>query len=250
MTMVSAVGDDQRGQQAIEILKGFKIDTSLMQVDPEQDTGTVEVELDSQGKPRFTIHENTAWDDLAWSPALASKIVEADALYFGTLGQRGATSRTTIRRALDVAKAAGVLCILDINLRSPYFSPELIRESIEQADILKLSDDELDSVAQACSISLTSDAATILRDIMKRFELSSVVMTRGAEGALFVSADETVDQPGIPTKVVDTVGAGDSFTAALITGLLQGKDASRLIQDACKTASAVCAIPGAIPETP
>ena len=254
VTMVSAVGDDQRGQQAIEILKGFKIDTSLMQVDPEQDTGTVEVELDSQGKPRFTIHENTAWDDLAWSPALASKIVEADALYFGTLGQRGATSRTTIRRALDVAKAAGVLCILDINLRSPYFSPELIRESIEQADILKLSDDELDSVAQACSISLTSDAATILRDIMKRFELSSVVMTRGAEGALFVSADETVDQPGIPTKVVDTVGAGDSFTAALITGLLQGKDASRLIQDACETASAVCAqsgaIPSAIPETP
>jgi len=250
ITMVSAVGNDERGQEAVAILNGFGIDTSLIQVDAQQPTGSVGIELDAAGKPQFTIHENAAWDHLAWSSQLAAKIGEANAVYFGTLGQRGTSSRATIRRALDAAKAAGVLCILDVNLRAPFFSLELIRESIEHADVLKLSDDELDHVADACTISRTQDNATILRALVKRFKLSSVVLTRGPEGALFVSADETVDQPGIPTKVVDTVGAGDSFTAALMTGLLQGKDASRLSQDACETASAVCAIPAAIPEIP
>lgn len=248
VTIVSAVGNDKRGREAIEILKKFRIDTSLMQVDPEQATGTVGVELDAAGKPRFTIHEDAAWDHLAWSPQLASKIEAANAVYFGTLGQRGASSRATIRRALDAAKAAGVLRILDVNLRPPFFSPDLIRESVEQADVLKLSDDELDSVARACSISPANDAASILRAIAERFKLSAVVMTRGADGALFVSADKTVEQPGIPAEVVDTVGAGDSFTAAFISGLLRGKDAATLLQAACETAAAVCAQPGAIPD--
>ncbi len=248
VTMVSAVGNDERGRQAIKILKEFRIDTDLMQVEPEQTTGTVGVDLDAAGKPNFTIHEDAAWDHLAWTPQLASKIAGANAVYFGTLGQRGESSRATIRRALDAAKAAGVLRILDVNLRAPFFSPELIRESVEHADVLKLSDDELNSVALACSISLANDAASILRAIAERFELSSVVMTRGDAGALFVSADKTIEQPGIPAEVVDTVGAGDSFTATLLVGLLRGDEVSRVLQRACEVASAVCAQPGTIPE--
>jgi len=250
VTMVSAVGNDKHGREAIGILNKFGVDTSLVQINSEEATGTVGVELDAAGKPRFTIHEDAAWDQLAWTPKLASKIGEANAVYFGTLGQREESSRATIRRALDAAKAAGVLCILDINLRAPFFSPELIRESIEYADVFKLSDDELHRVAHACSISLENDPTSILRVLVERFELDSVVMTRGAEGALFVSADKTVEQPGIPIEVVDTVGAGDSFTAALLVGLLRGEEVSIVLQRACEVASAVCAQPGAIPEPP
>jgi fructokinase len=246
VTMVSAVGNDKRGQEAIGILKGFGVDTSLIEIVSDAPTGTVGVELDAAGKPGFTIHEYAAWDHLAWSPQLASKIGEANAVYFGTLGQRGESSRDTIRRALDTAKDAGALRILDVNLRPPFFSPELIRESVEQADVLKLSDDELDSVAHACSISPADNAASILGDIAESFELHSVFMTRCADGALFVSADKIVEQPGIPAEIVDTVGAGDSFTAAFISGLLRGKDAVPLLQEACEIASAVCAQPGAI----
>ncbi len=250
VTMVSAVGDDARGQAAIGILGRFGIDTRPLQVDPEQPTGTVGVELDAAGKPRFTIHENAAWDHVAWSPELASKIDGANAVYFGTLGQRGALSRATIRRALDAAQAAGVLRILDVNLRPPFFSPELIRESVEHADILKLSDDELDSVARACEVSPTNDANATLHDIAERFDLQAIVMSRGAEGALFVMAENTIEQPGIPAKIVDTVGAGDSFTAAFLVGLLHGEEMRSVLQHACEVASAVCSQPGAIPEVP
>jgi fructokinase len=250
VTMVSAVGDDARGQAAIGILGRFAIDTSLAQVAPEQPTGTVGIELDGAGKPRFTIHENAAWDHVTWSPDLAAKISEANAVYFGTLGQRSAVSRATIRRALDVAKAAGVLRILDINLRPPFFSPELIRKSIEHADVLKLSDDELEAIVQACEISAAKDATSSLRDIATHFELEAIVMTRGAEGALFVTAENTIEQPGIPAEIVDTVGAGDSFTAAFLVGLLRGEEMRSVLQHACEVASAVCSQPGAIPEVP
>lgn len=247
VTLVSAVGNDKRGRDAIGILKEFGIDTSLVQVDSEQPTGTVGVELAAVGKPCFTIDEDSAWDHLAWTPALASKIAEANAIYFGTLGQRGIASRATILRALDAAQAASVLRILDVNLRAPFFSPELIREFVEHADVLKLSDDELDHVAHACSISGAQDDVSILRSIAKRFKLRSIVMTRGADGALFVSADNIVEQPGIPANIVDTVGAGDSFTARLLVGLLRGEEAEPLLREACELASAVCAQAGAIP---
>lgn len=247
VTMVGAVGNDQQGREAIGILKKFGIDTSLVRVDPKQPTGTVGIELNSIGKPRFTIHEDAAWDRLPWSPQIANTIKRADAVYFGTLGQRGALSRATTQLALDAAKDAGALRILDVNLRAPFFSPELIRESVEKADLLKLSDDELNLVAAACSIPLAKDPALTLRALAETFGLRAVVMTRGADGALFVSAGHTVDQPGIPANIVDTVGAGDSFTARLLVGLLRGEEAEPLLREACKLASSVCAQAGAIP---
>ncbi|MEM1295261.1 MAG: carbohydrate kinase [Verrucomicrobiota bacterium] len=247
VTMVSAVGNDERGLEAIGILGDFGIDTSLMQTVPASPTGTVGVRTDGLGKPQFTIHENSAWDQLAWTPRLAARVSESDAVYFGTLGQRGRSSRATIQRALDAAESAGVLRILDINLRPPFFDQQLIRESIGRASILKLSDDEFNTVAQTCGVPSEVEHLPGLRTILQQFELDSIVMTRGAEGALFVSAEGEVEQPGVPTKVIDTVGAGDSFTAAFVLGLLGGEHTQSLLKNACQTASEVCSKPGAIP---
>ena len=247
VTMLSAVGKDIRGDEAVTILRGFGVEIFLVQRIADAITGSVGVNVDTAGKPSFEIHAGSAWDLINWTDALEAKLSEVDAIYFGTLGQRGAVSRATIRRALELARERGILRVHDVNLRSPFYDAALIRESIAQASVLKLSDDELSEVATACGIALDTKPEATLRSLLTRFGLHLVVMTRGAEGALFVSPNGVIDQPGIPTTVVDTVGAGDSFTAAFVLGILRGDAPEVILQKACEIASAVCSQSGAVP---
>lgn len=247
VSMLSAVGKDARGDEAFAILKGFGIDASLVQRIADAPTGSVGVSVDAAGKPSFEIHEGSAWDRIVWTDALEAKLTEVDAIYFGTLGQRGEISRATIRRALGLAKARGILRVVDVNLRKPFYDAALIRESIAQASVLKLSDDELAEVAAACGIALDAKPEGTLRALLTGFGLDLVVMTRGARGALLVSPNGAVDQPGIPTKVIDTVGAGDAFAAAFVLGLLLGSEREAILLRACETASTVCSQSGAVP---
>jgi len=246
--MISAVGDDARGREAIELLKEYSIQTDLIQISDHATTGSVAVELDENGKPTFTIHENSAWDYLSWRSDFESRITHADLVYFGTLGQRSELSRETIRRAMKLAQSAGIPRLLDVNLRAPFFDKVMIRESIGHASILKLSDDELEEVCSACCVSPSKSPEESLRELLDSCHLDRVIMTRGAKGALLVSNDQTYDQPGIPTTVRDTVGAGDSFTAAFAIGMLRGDAYEKILRDACETAAAVCAQLGAVPE--
>ncbi len=245
--MVSAVGDDQRGVDAIRMLNEIGVDTSLVQVVSSAPTGTVSVQLDTQGKPAFTIHEGSAADLIAWNESIARKISDAGAIYFGTLGQRSEIARKTIRRAAELAAKAGIARVLDINLRSPFFDSELIRESISLASILKLSDDELATVCAACGIPKTIESQPMLRGLLEFGNLDMVILTRGAQGATLVTADDSMDQEGIPAVVIDTVGAGDSFTAAFLIGELQGKPRKDSLRRACEVASATCSHSGAVP---
>jgi len=247
VTMLSAVGKDIRGDEAVTILRGFGVEIYLVQRIADAITGSVGVNVDTAGKPSFEIHAGSAWDLINWTDALEAKLSEVDAIYFGTLGQRGAVSRATIRRAMELARERGILRVLDVNLRSPFYDAALIRESIAQASVLKLSDDELSEVATACGIALDTKPEATLRSLLTRFGLHLVVMTRGAEGALFVSPNGVIDQPGIPTTVVDTVGAGDSFMAAFVLGILRGDAPEVILQKACEIASAVCSQSGAVP---
>ena len=247
VAMLSAVGDDARGDEALAILRGFRVDASLIQRIADAPTGSVGVNVDAAGKPSFEIHAGSAWDRIAWTGALGDRIAKVDAIYFGTLGQRGEVSRATIRRALSLAKARNILRVLDVNLRAPFYDTALIRESIAQASVLKLSDDELREVAAACGIAMCAQPEATLRELLVRFDLDLIAMTRGADGALLVSADETVSQPGIATVVRDTVGAGDSFTAALVIGQLRGELLQTIARTACEIAASVCAQDGAVP---
>lgn len=247
VTMLSAVGDDPRGREAVKILRGFGIGTSLIQIVARSSTGSVGVRVDAAGRPAFEIHAGSAWDKIAWTPEIEAGIANADAIYFGTLGQRGEISRATILRALGLAKERGIVRALDVNLRAPFFDAALIRESVEQASVLKLSDEELPAVAKACGITCCRHAEDALRAMLTLYDLEVIAMTRGADGAMLVSADETISQPGIPAVVRDTVGAGDSFTAALVIGLLRGNASADIARTACETAAAVCAHDGAVP---
>lgn len=248
VALLSAVGDDPRGREATAILRRFGLDPSLVQTIADAPTGTVGVSVGAAGKPTFEIHAGSAWDRIAWTPALETHLAGVDAIYFGTLGQRDPVSRATIRRALAVATSRGRLRVLDVNLRRPFFDAALIRESVAEATVLKLSDDELDAVLAACGVPPGPDPTASLRALLVRHRLDLVALTRGAAGALLVSATEVIDQPGIPTLVRDTVGAGDSFTAALVVGLLRGEPLNTLARVACETAAAVCAHAGALPE--
>ena len=137
--------------------------------------------------------------------------------------------------------------ILDINLRAPFYDDALIRESIALSSVLKLSDEELERVAQACELNASQSSTASLEELRSKFGLEFVVMTRGAEGAVLISEEGLVEQPGVPAKVVDTVGAGDSFTASMTLGLLEGKDYPQILKDACKVAAGVCSHAGAVP---
>ena len=248
VTMVSSVGDDQRGHDAVSILKDYKIDVGLVQVNRDSPTGTVGIELDVDGKPTFRIHEGSAWDQLTWNENLSSRVSAADAVYFGTLGQRDERSRETILRAVEVAKSAGICRVLDINLRPPFYDAQRIRASIRLASILKISDDELAEVCSSCGIAEDRLPEAMMRGLLDFGDLDMVVMTRGANGAVLVTREGTVCQNGIKAAVIDTVGAGDSFAAAFLIGVLLGKAYSETLHDACVIAAAACAHSGAVPE--
>lgn len=247
VSMLSAVGRDAQGDEARRILEAYAIDCSLLQSNHQAPTGMVSVDIDAAGKPRFAIHENSAWDQIVWSQELESCIDQFDAIYFGTLAQRSSVTRETIRRTLVRAKQKGILRVFDVNLRSPFFNDTIIRESIEWSSILKLSDEELERVALACDIPAQFNDESKLKQLLNQFDLDLVAMTCGPDGAVLVSKLEMLVEPGIPTTVVDTVGAGDSFTAALVTGWLRGDSLASIARYACETASATCSHRGAVP---
>ena len=248
VTMLSAVGDDQHGRDGIDILSAYGIDVSLMQIISKTPTGTVGVEVDADGKPMFVIHQGLAWDNLTWNDAIASRIATVDAVYFGTLGQRDPVSRATIRRVVETAALAGIPRILDVNLRTPFFDAEMIRNSVQLASILKLSDDELVEVCSACNISKTDQPEGDLRGLLEFGNLDMVVLTRGKDGAVLVTHEGTFTQDGIDGNVIDTVGAGDAFTAAFLVGELRGDPHDQNLRKSCEVAAATCAHSGSVPE--
>ena len=248
VSMVSGVGVDERGEALLQVYRKHGVNTDCVQALQDYPTGVVQVELTENGLPTFTIGENAAWDHWEWNEEIERTVRNADALYFGTLSQRGPLARDGIRRALEIAKATQIPRILDINLRAPFFDDSLIRESITLGTVLKISDEELNRVCQACEIDLSQSDESVLSELRTKFELDLVVMTRGAEGAMLIHADGVVRQPGVPATVIDTVGAGDSFTASMTLGLLAGKDYPQVLGDACKVAAGVCSHAGAVPE--
>jgi fructokinase len=245
--MVSRVGNDPLGHCALDTLRQQGVNVSCVGRDAQHPTGTVQVALDAAGKPSFTIGENVAWDHLEWSEQTEQLAARCDAVCFGTLGQRGDDSRQVIRRFVAaVPKTA--LRILDVNLRAPFYDAQIIHQSLELANVFKLSDDELNTVAAACGISGTE--AEMLSALIRRYELQAIALSRGGRGATLVREKDRSDCEGFPVDVKDTVGAGDAFTATLAVGLLAGRPLDAINRRACEIAAYVCSQSGATPPLP
>lgn len=241
VVMVSAVGDDKLGRAALGSLNERGVDTFGVQLD-ERDTGRVLVALDDAGVASYRFDDDSAWDHLTWTDTLSSIAMSCDAVCFGTLGQRGQRSKDTIQEFVKTTRDS-CLRILDVNLRKPFFSDELIRESLSFVDVLKLNDEELSLLARLSG--LAGNDIELMRQLAGRYQLRYVALTRGADGAVIVSEDEISDLPGIPVDVVDTVGAGDAFTAAMTLGLLAEESIHTINRKAIAAASYVCSKPGA-----
>lgn len=243
VSMVSAVGCDQLGTDAVSALSTLNVDALGVQ-SCDFHTGTVTVALDDTQQASYQFAENCAWDNISWSEQLNTLASTTDAVCFGSLAQRSDTSRNTIQRFVR-AVPSSALKVFDINLRPPFYTTETLIESLVLANVLKLNEEELPIIAK--SLSITGNTHSLLNQIQDKFELNTIALTQGSEGAVLIHHDQQVEVPIVPTTVVDTVGAGDSFTAALTLGLLQEKPLLEIAQLATKVSSYVCSQRGATP---
>jgi fructokinase len=243
--LVSRVGDDDLGRAVLDAFRRRGMPTDTIAVDASAPTGTVAVTLGPDGQPTYEIVENVAWDRIAVDSAVLEAFANADAICFGSLAQRSARNRALIGRL--VADARNAFRIFDVNLRAPYVDAGVIEDSLGVADAFKLNDQELPILAKMFGL---PDGEREGMTAIASFGPSLIALTRGASGSLLYADGEWSDHPGVPTKVVDTVGAGDAFTAMLVVGRLAGWPLAEINRRANEVAAYVCSQAGATPELP
>ena len=241
--LISAVGRDRLAERALAELAELGVNTSAVQTN-ELPTGEVRVSLDSHGKPTYTFAEKSAWDQICWTPALAELAPTFDAVCFGTLAQRNGSAETIRTFLRHTRKDA--LRVFDLNLRAPCYDRNVVLETLQLANMLKLNDEELPILAGFLEV---KPEEVIPRLLAGNIEL--VALSLGPEGAELHRRGECSRAPaGELEKMVDSVGAGDSFTATLIAGLLRGLPLDRINRHGNRVASYVCSQHGATPPLP
>ena len=244
---ISRVGDDALGHTLLDQLRELGVNCECVQVDATLPTGTVTVAIDVDGQPCFDIQRNVAWDVLQAEPAAMLAVSSADAICFGTLAQRHPVARDAIR-TLVRASPSQALRVLDVNLRQDYHSRQMIEESLALASVLKVNDIELPILATL--FGLTGDANAQLDQLAERWQLRAVALTRGDRGSVLRTAHERSEHPGIRVRVMDTIGAGDAFTAAMTIGLLSGWALDDVNAHANEVAAFVASCAGGTPPLP
>jgi fructokinase len=241
VSMVSRVGHDRLGEEALRRAARYGVGIDLVQVDDTLPTGFVSVTVDDAGIPAYEIVAPAAWDAITASDTLLARAAEARAIVFGSLAQRNATSRRTVERLLDLE----ALKVFDVNLRPPFEDREVVRRSLQQADVVKLSDTEMRQVADW--FDLRGGPRDTAARLAESFGCSVVCITRGSNGAALWRDGTWSEHPGFTVEVKDTVGAGDAFLAVLLVGLLGGGDTGMLLQNANLIGAYVATQFGALP---
>ena len=244
--VASRVGDDEPGREALSKLGRAGVVADYVQLDPEHPTGTVAVEIDGRGEARFTVNPNSAWDYIELTPRWAELAREADAVCFGTLGQRHPRARETIHEFLALTRPRA-LRLFDVNLRHSFFTAGMLAASLELASVVKFNRDELWSAAAMLGLDAPGEEE-LSRRFVEVYGLDLVAITRGAKGSLLVTAGETIEHPGYGVRVVDTVGCGDAFAAGLAHGLLRGLTLEATSEAANRMGAWVATRAGATPE--
>ena len=244
---ISSVGDDARGAAAIAELQRNGVTTDHISVIDGAATGFVTARIDVDGVASYTFPDDVAWDRISPAEGTVALAGRLDAVCFGSLAQRSEQSRRVIQDFLGLMKP-GALKIFDLNIRQHFYSPALIRESLTWANVLKLNDDEITLVADIEQ--LHGDASNQMQQLVERYGLRLAVLTRGGSGSLLVAKNSASDHRGYPCAVIDTIGAGDSFTAATAMGLLKARSLDRINDHANRVASFVCGRKGAMVALP
>lgn len=246
--VVSAIGDDALGKEIIENFTSKGLDQLIAEV--PYPTGTVQVEIDQTGIPLYDIKENVAWDNIPYTEHLDALAKRTKAVCFGSLAQRNVVSRETINHFLDtMPKDDDSLIVFDVNLRQGFYNKEILCKSMQNCNILKINDEELITVSRMFGypgIDL-QDKCWIL---LGKYNLKMLILTCGINGSYVFTPGNVSFQPTPKVEVADTVGAGDSFTAAFIASILKGKSVTEAHSIAVKTSAFVCTQKGAMPVLP
>lgn len=246
--VVSAIGDDALGKEIIENFTSKGLDQLIAEV--PYPTGTVQVEIDQTGIPLYDIKENVAWDNIPYTEHLDALAKRTKAVCFGSLAQRNVVSRETINHFLDtMPKDDDSLIVFDVNLRQGFYNKEILCKSMQNCNILKINDEELITVSRMFGypgIDL-QDKCWIL---LGKYNLKMLILTCGINGSYVFTPGNVSFQPTPKVEVADTVGAGDSFTAAVIASILKGKSVTEAHTIAVKTSAFVCTQKGAMPILP
>lgn len=240
--MISKIGNDELGKELLNIIKEKNVDTSLIQTDFTHSTGEVLVKLDAKGSATYTIVYPSAWDSILITKENIDAVREADAFVFGSLASRNTISRNTLLTLLKEAKYK----IFDINIRSPFYSIEFLKELMDLSDFVKLNDDELLKVAQALGSKTDSIEDNILF-LSKLTNTRTICITKGKDGAILYAENQFYRNKGFAVTVADTIGAGDSFLAALLSEILHTNDYQKAVEFACAVGALVASCNGANP---
>jgi fructokinase len=251
--ILSRVGRDDLGRRAVEVLEETPADISHIQIDPRHPTSTVTVEL-QHGQPSYLIHQPVAWDFLEDTTEWQHLASRASAVWFGTLAQRSHISRDTIQSLL-AATFPECVRIFDVNLREPFYTAEILEESVEFATIIKMNEQELPKVLDLLGLQCVSgkDTDSLLEGakiLLDEFPLNLVAVTRGQHGSVLATREAQHVHPGVTAKIVDTIGAGDAFAAALTHYYLKGAPLAVLNEAGNRWGSWIASQRGAIPSLP
>lgn len=244
---VSTIGDDIRGRKALEELHKRGVDTSAISMTEDFATGYVTATLDNEGKASYNFPDDVAWDHLQINEYAENLRNLLDAVCFGSLAQRSEHSRRAIYGFLDTLGKETVK-VFDINLRQEFYSEEVIVNSLKRTDILKLNEEELPILAEL--IDLKGPGDKWLQVLIEKFHLQMAILSRGGSGSLLLTSKSSSDHPGVVTHIKDTIGAGDSFTAAVTIGFLQGLPLNEINENANRIAAYVCSQRGGMPPMP
>lgn len=243
---VSAIGNDKLGEDTIAEMNGKHLNHIFPSV--PYPTGSVQVSLDEKGVPAYDIKENVAWDNIPFTNEIESVARSCRAVCFGSLAQRNAVSRNTIRKFIE-STPSGCIRIFDINLRQNFYTSNVIHDSLELCNILKINDEEIMLVSRMFNYD-SSNIENVCRTIMEDFSLEMVILTCGTKGSYIFTKDDVSFMPTPKVNVADTVGAGDSFTGSFCAAILRGLPVAEAHKKAVEVSAYVCTQNGAMPEIP
>lgn len=241
---ISKVGDDELGNEIMEYLNSENFDTGFILKDEKYKTGKVQVKLNKNKIPEYIIEENAAYDFIELS-ADSKKYAqnEAGLIYYGTLAQRNKITRNTVKKLFSYHAKY----FYDVNLRQNFYSEKIIETSLKKADIVKLNEEEL-KIINSLLIQSGYDLIETSQTVLKEFEIELLCVTLGEEGALLFKKGEINKYKHSVENIVDTVGAGDAYSAILCLGYLLGWGLNKINTLASEFAAEICKIKGAIPE--
>ncbi|HWD86496.1 MAG TPA: carbohydrate kinase [Mucilaginibacter sp.] len=240
VAFASRVGEDDPGDELVEYLKRNNLFSDLIQRDPQLPTCEVTVELDEDQHATYIIPQPVSWDNIQADSALINAAENAAVIVFGSLACREEVTRDTLLNLLDETKA---LKIFDVNLRAPHYTLETVETFAAKADVVKMNEDEAALLIGGSNSSIKEQ----ITEFRQKFHARTICVTRGERGAIVWHDHEFYENPGCDVEVGDTVGAGDSFLATFIAGMLAGQPMQQVIDKACAVGAFVASKRGANP---